>query len=113
MDNILLIILLILLIFFLVNNFSIKNEYFSNNDIIFYKKVNLFNKLKKDEDNYFKSFYETDWKVRNIKNSEEYINILENSIIEPDSEMINKIKGYVIKIKRKINNYKINSDSYQ
>jgi hypothetical protein len=113
MDNILLIILLILLIFFLVNNFSNKNEYFSNNDIIFYKKNNLFNKLKKDEDNYFKSFFETDFKVRNVKNSEEYISILENSIIEPDNDIIEKIKRYVIKIKKKINEHKINSDNYQ
>ena len=80
-----------------------------NNQIIFYKKQNLYFILKKDEDNYFKSFSTTDLRVRKINEIDEYYKILENSLCDPDEKTINIVKNYILQIKSKINNYMINN----
>lgn len=63
-----------------------------NQNIIFLDSDLLFNILKRDEDNYYKSFYEIDYKVRNIKNIEEYINHIKKSAISFNDYEKNKIK---------------------
>ncbi len=107
---VLLIIILILILFILSNNFFRKIEYYSEKNIIFYRKNNLYKILKKDDDKYFESFFENDYKVRNIRNINEYYEILENSLCDPDEEIINKIKNYIIIIKNKLKN--INRKKY-
>lgn len=108
-----LLILILLCLFILFEKYLLKIENYSNNDIIFYKKVNLFRKLKNDDDNYFKSFFDTDLKVRNIKNINEYYIILEKSLCNPCNDLINKIKDYIIKIKVKISNKMKNNDRFK
>ena len=76
-----------------------------NNQIIFYKKQNLYKILEKDEDHYFKSFSYTDLKVRKITDIQDYFKILENSLCDPDQIIINKIKDYILEIKKKVNYY--------
>ena len=71
-----------------------------NNQIIFYKKQNLYKILEKDEDHYFKSFSYTDLKVRKIIDIQDYFKILENSLCDPDQIIINKIKDYILEIKK-------------
>lgn len=105
----LLIILLILLLIFFVNKYLSNIENFSNYEIIFYKKKNLYNILKKDDDNYFNSFFDNDLKVRNINTIDDYYIVLNNSLCNPDNENINKIKNYIIKIKSIINKLKNNN----
>ena len=90
----------------IINNGNSKIELFENHQIIFYKKNNLYNILVKDNDNYFKSFFPNDLKVRNIQNINEYNNILKNSLCNPDEYIINKIKDYIIKINKKLKEYK-------
>ena len=102
-----LILLIILLLIIILNKYLSSIEKFNNNEIIFYKKNNLYNILKKDGDKYFDSFFEIDMKVRNIKNIDEYYLILKDSICDPDNLIINKIKDYIIEIKSIINRKKI------
>ena len=85
------IIILILILFYIINNNLLNNEYFSNNEITFYRKKNLYNILKEDKDNYFKSFFKKDLQVRNVNNINEYYEILNNSLCEPDENIINKM----------------------
>ena len=106
-----LIILIVILFYFLNKNLSL-NEYFNNNEIIFYRKNNLYNILKKDQDNYFKTFFDYDLKVRNVDNVEEYYQKMYNSICNPDITTINKITNYISNIKLKISNYKLTNNFY-
>ena len=57
---ILILILIILILFYIINNNLINVETyietFNEQGIIFYKKNNLYNILKKDDDKYFQSF---------------------------------------------------------
>lgn len=106
------IIILILILFYIVNKNLLSHEYFSNNDIIFYRKNNLYTILKKDEDNYFKSFYRKDLQVRHVNNINEYYEKLNNSLCEPDQNIINKITECISKIKLKISNYQLTNNFY-
>ena len=63
-----------------------------NQNIIFLDNNELFNILKRDDDNYYKSFYDIDYKVRNIQNIEEYINYIKESTINFNNYEKNKIK---------------------
>ena len=95
--------------FYKKNDKNYKNDNNKNietfsNKIIFYKKDILFNVLKKDNDKYFQSFFDIDFKVRHISNINDYYDILYNSLCDPDEIIINKIKDYIIIIKNKIEN---------
>lgn len=107
-----LILILILIIFLILESLINNIEGFNNNQIIYYKKNNLYDILKKDEDKYFQSFFKNDLKVRNINNLEEYYSIMKESICDPDDVIINKISNYIIKIKSKINSYKNSNSKY-
>lgn len=112
MEVLVLMLILILIIFLIVESFINNIERFNNNEIIYYKKKNLYNILKKDEDKYFQSFFKNDLKVRNINNLDEYYNIMYESICDPDDAIIDKITNYIIKIKSKINSYKNSNSNY-
>lgn len=108
----LIIIIFILILFYFLNKNLSNFEYFQNNEIIFYKKNNLYNILKKDEDNYFKNFFKTDLMVRNVNNTGEYYKILKNSICDPDQKIINKISKLISMIKLNISNIQLNNNFY-
>jgi F0F1-type ATP synthase gamma subunit len=65
------ILLLILLILFLQQK--------SVDSIHFLDKEQLFDLLKNDNDNYYKTFSKNDYKTRNINNINEYINLIKES----------------------------------
>jgi hypothetical protein len=65
------ILLLILLILFLQQK--------SVDSIYFLDKEQLFDLLKNDNDNYYKTFSKNDYKTRNINNINEYINLIKES----------------------------------
>ena len=101
------IIILIIILFFILNYKVLLVENFNNKEIIFYIKNNLYNILKNDNDNYFKSFYNNDFKVRNISNINEYYTILYQSLCDPDTTTIRKVTNCISKIKLKIENTKL------
>ena len=65
------ILLLILLILFLQQK--------PDDSIYFLDKKQLFDLLKNDNDNYYKTFSKNDYKTRNINNINEYINLIKES----------------------------------
>ena len=65
------ILLLILLILFLQQK--------PDDSIYFLDKEQLFDLLKNDNDNYYKTFNKNDYKTRNINNINEYINLIKES----------------------------------
>lgn len=68
----------------------------NNENIYFLNSNELYNILKSDKDDYYKTFYNNDFKTRNIKNIDEYINIIKNSVYEPNEEEKGKIKNCII-----------------
>lgn len=104
-NKLFIILILILFIIILINFVKLRNlTYFSNhvmyksrlphlvesfdenNKIIFISGINLYNILKEDNDDYYKSFYKTDFKVRNIKNINEYIQLIQKSTTDFSNE---------------------------
>lgn len=86
-----LIIIVCIYLYYIINNIKIENfENFEKN-IIFIEKNELFNILKKDSDNYYKSFYRNDLIVRNINNEDDYIKLIDLSIDNFNEYEKNKI----------------------
>ena len=78
MGEIFIILFFIILLFYCFNKILSSNEYFDNQNtdnrlnIYFLNKNELSNMLIKDEDNYYKTFFNYDLYARNIKNIDEY-----------------------------------------
>ena len=90
-----LIFIMIFFIFYILNSLFLNKsiESMENNEYIYFINSNdLYNILKNDEDNYYKTFYKLDFKTRNINNIEEYINYIKKSVYDPNKEEKNKIK---------------------
>lgn len=68
----------------------------NNENIYFINKNLLYNILKNDEDNYYKTFHHIDLKTRNINNIEEYIHYIEKSVYDPTEEEKDKIKKSIL-----------------
>ena len=90
-----LIFIIIFFIFYILNSLFLNKsiESMENNEYIYFINSNdLYNILKSDEDNYYKTFYPVDFKTRNINNIEEYINYIKKSVYDPNEEEKDKIK---------------------
>lgn len=90
-----LIFIILFFIFYILNSLFLNKsiESMENNEYIYFINSNdLYNILKNDEDNYYKTFYKLDFKTRNINNIEEYINYIKKSVYDPNKEEKNKIK---------------------
>ena len=89
-------IFIIILIFYFANfllyKFYTIETMENNNNIYFIKKDTLYNILKSDKDNFYKTFYHLDFKTRNINNINEYINYIKISVYDPNKEEKDKIK---------------------
>ena len=66
----------LILILYINNNESFTSNL--NSEIIFLEPTELKNILLQDNDNYYDRFYDYDWKARNVKNKEEYLNNIKN-----------------------------------
>ena len=87
-----LIFLIIILLFYYINKYFSTNEHITNkNNIIFLKKDELYEILKKDEDNYYSKFYKNDFTSRKIKNINEYLEIIKSSVDNINDYEKNKI----------------------
>ena len=87
------ILLLILLILFLQQK--------SVDSIYFLDKEQLFDLLKNDNDNYYKTFSKNDYKTRNINNINEYINLIKEST----TDFTHLEKDKLIRCAKKVNIY--------
>ena len=87
------ILLLILLILFLQQK--------PDDSIYFLDKEQLFDLLKNDNDNYYKTFSKNDYKTRNINNINEYINLIKEST----TDFTHVEKDKLIRCVEKVNIY--------
>jgi hypothetical protein len=87
------ILLLILLILFLQQK--------PDDSIYFLDKEQLFDLLKNDNDNYYKTFSKNDYKTRNINNINEYINLIKEST----TDFTDLEKDKLIRCAKKVNIY--------
>jgi len=107
--NIILLTIFICICFYFFNN-QLKNEYFSNNNkinIYFIDKNELIDILKKDNDNYYKSFFQNDLNARKISSIEEYYDYIDNSISNFTIEEKEKILRCIKIANEKIYNIKL------
>ena len=87
------IIIIIILLFILINillNINYIEKY--NDKNIFLDSKSLLNFLIKNNDNYYQTFFENDFKVRNIKNINEYFEMIQSSVTDFTMNEIKKIK---------------------
>ena len=105
MDKIFIVLFFIILLFYFFNKIlSSKkksiNEYFDNNinnqntekpNIYFLNKNDLSNILSKDDDNYYKRFFDYDLYARNIKNIDEYKLKIQDSVVNLTIQQKNKL----------------------
>ena len=93
-------IFIFIILIFYFTNFLLHKYYFNKNielmennkNIYFIHTDELYNILKLDEDNYYKTFYNNDFNTRNIKNIDEYINIIKISVYNLTEDEKEKIK---------------------
>jgi hypothetical protein len=72
-----------------------------DDSIYFLDKEQLFDLLKNDNDNYYKTFNKNDYKTRNINNINEYINLIKEST----TDFTDLEKDKLIRCAKKINIY--------
>lgn len=82
------------MLLFILINLLLNNKYIEkyNDKIIFLDSGSLFNILIENNDNYYQTFFENDFKVRNIKNMNEYFEMIQLSVANFSIEEIKKIK---------------------
>ena len=95
-----LILIIISLIMFNIDKI-LNIEHYNNN--IFIRSDILFNILKADEDNYYKSFFKNDLYARKINNIDNYIKLIEESIDNFNTFEKNKIKSCIYEIDKIFN----------
>jgi hypothetical protein len=96
MCEIFIVLFFIILLFYFINKILSSNEYFENNNIdkqniYFLNKNELSNILIKDDDNYYKIFFDYDLYARNIKNINEYKSKIKDSVINLTEKQKNKL----------------------
>lgn len=86
-----------------------KNTYekITNMNIYFLTKEETIKLLILNNDKYYNTFNEIDYKVRNIKKIEEYNEYIKESTTELNNEQINLLKKIIHKINNKLNNFEI------
>jgi len=105
---ILFIIIIIIIIIYFIINYYLNNNKLSienfNNNIYFLSSKELYNILKNDNDNYFKSFYNNDFYSRKIKNIDDYLINIQNSVSDLNNEEILKLTKCIENINLKLLN---------
>jgi hypothetical protein len=92
MGEIFIVLFFVILLFYFINKILSSNEYFDNKtNIYFLNKNELSNILIKDDDNYYKTFFEYDLYARNIKSIDEYDVHIKDSVVNLTIEQKNKL----------------------
>ena len=89
--------IIIIFLFYIFNKLFVKNKEYYSENIIFLNSNDLYKILSQDQDNYYKTFFSTDYKTRNINNIEEYINYIKQSVIDFSEHHKNKIEKCIQK----------------
>ena len=93
MGKIFIVLFFIILLFYFFNKILSSNEYFDNkkSNIYFLNKNDLSDMLMKDDDNYYKTFFDYDLYARHIKNINEYKQNIKDSVVNLTQKQKNKI----------------------
>jgi hypothetical protein len=92
------IIIFFIVLFFIINLYlKDKNKEYYIDNILFLNNDDLFEILSKNDDNYYKTFFLTDYKARNINTIEEYINYIKISVDNFSDYDKNKIEKCIKK----------------
>ena len=84
--------------------FSTRKGVNSSVTISFLSKTELYNHLEKNEDGYFNTFHENDYRVRKVSNIQEYLPQIQKSVCDPSPDIQEKIKKNIYFIQEKISN---------
>jgi hypothetical protein len=87
-----------------INNSKILKKEFCMNNIIFLNSNELFEILSADKDNYYKTFLKYDFSTRNIKNIDDYIPKIKESVCNFTDLEKNKVIKSINYINSKLNN---------
>lgn len=93
--NIQYILIIVLIVIFLIIFINVCYVEKLTNNINFLSKNQLEDFLIKDSDNYYKTFNEIDFKVRNIKSIDDYIINIKKSCIDINKYNIDKLTEYI------------------
>lgn len=106
--SILICIIGILLIFIIINNFVLStiNEKFDENNIKLLSKEDVTNILINDHDNYYKTFYEIDLKMRNVNSINEYIELIKKTSCDMNEIQKKKIRKCINKANERLKKIK-------
>jgi hypothetical protein len=119
MCKIFIVLFFIVLLFYFLNKMLSSNEYFENenvdnninkSNIYFLNKNDLYDILSKDDDNYYKTFFDYDLYARNIKNTDEYKQKIKESVINLTEKQKNKLIECCNRVDEKLKN--INFDGF-
>jgi hypothetical protein len=92
MYEIFIVLFFIILLFYFLNKMLSSNEYFDNKtNVYFLNKNDLYDILSKDEDNYYKTFFNYDLYARHIKSIDEYKSKIEDSVVNLTIQQKNKL----------------------
>lgn len=100
MYEIFIVLFFIILLFYFLNKILSSNEYFENenvdnninkSNVYFLNKNDLYDMLIKDEDNYYKTFFDYDLYARHIKSIDEYKSKIEDSVVNLTIQQKNKL----------------------
>ena len=110
MINIILIVVIIILTYLNLYNIFIikyKKEHIKLEKIgLYLNKEELYEYLKKDEDNYIKNFSNKDLTVRNVNNINEYYDNIKKACIDINEDSIRILNECIHKANNKLNKYK-------
>jgi len=96
---------IIIILFYIINfNLNKKNTEHFTESILFLRSDELLNILKKDDDNYYKTFFNNDFFSRKIKNIDHYMNYIELSVTEFNNDEKNKIISCIDEVNTIFNN---------
>ena len=102
--NIIVYILSIFIVFIIINNFILSNvnEKFDENNIQFLSKEDVTNILINDDDNYYKKFFNVDFRMRNVSSANEYIELIKNTSCDMNVIQKNKIRKCINKANERL-----------
>ena len=111
MGEIFIVLFFVILLFYFVNKNLSSNEYFDNQtNVYFLNKNDLSNILIKDDDNYYKTFFNYDLYARHIKSIDEYDVHIKDSVVNLTEKQKNKLIKCCNMVDEKLKN--INFDGF-
>jgi hypothetical protein len=109
MGEIFIVLFFVILLFYFVNKILSSNEYFDNQtNVYFLNKNELSNILIKDDDDYYKTFFDYDLYARDIKSIDEYDVHIKDSVVNLTEQQKNKLIKCCNMVDEKLKNINFN-----